>query len=118
MKKDTRYELYKGIWVTDADDIPFNHGERSDLSKYTQFDRGLNKPSWSVQAVCDKIAKNNCWPVIRYSFDHKTKGITYEVMLNADTSVNHNVTYKEICLTYGWKSFNVSDDGQMLVPKL
>ena len=116
MAKDTRHELIPEIYVTEASDIGFNHGERLDTSVFKQLDRVWHKNGYSAQEVRNKIGKNNSWAVCNSWTDADNKQFCFEVMVNAKTSEVRTVSFKNVCKDYGWKSFKLSDDGQMVFP--
>jgi len=117
MEKDNSYEMIPTVKVTNAEDIEYNQGKRLDMSKYKQFDRGLNGTTYSDQQVRDKIGKNNGWAVCRSWSDVENKKMCFDVLVNAKESKIHVVDYVDICKDYGWTSFKWSDDGQMILPE-
>lgn len=76
----------------------------------------MNVAKWPVQAMFDKYGRNQAWQVMRAKLDLKDKSFQAEIMTGADTSEVKHVSYKDICKEFSWKSFEVTPDGQTIIP--
>lgn len=76
----------------------------------------MNVAEWPVQAMLDKYGRNKAWQVLRAKLDMKDKSLCIEIMLGADKSEVKHASYEDICREFSWKSFEVTSDGQTIIP--
>lgn len=76
----------------------------------------MNVAKWPVQAMLDKYGRNKAWQVMRIKFDTKDKSLQAQIMLGADKSEVRSASYEDICKEFSWKSFEVTPDGQTIIP--
>ena len=69
-----------------------------------------------VQAMLDKYGRNHAWQVLRSKLDLKDKSLCAEIMIGSDKSEVKHASYEDICKEFSWKSFDVTPDGQTIIP--
>ena len=76
----------------------------------------MNVAEWPVQAMLDKDGRNHAWQVLKSKLDSKDKSFYIEIVLGSDKSEIKHATYEDICKEFSWKSFEVTTDGQTIIP--
>ena len=69
-----------------------------------------------VQAMLDKYGRNHAWQVLRSKLDLKDKSLCAEIMIGSDKSEVKHASFEDICKEFSWKSFDVTPDGQTILP--
>ena len=69
-----------------------------------------------VQAMLDKYGRNHAWQVLRAKLDLKDKSLCAEIMIGSDKSEVKHASFEDICKEFSWKSFDVTPDGQTILP--
>ena len=69
-----------------------------------------------VQAMLDKYGRNHAWQVLRSKLDLKDKSLCAEIMIGSDKSEVKHASFEDICKEFSWKSFDVTSDGQTILP--
>ena len=69
-----------------------------------------------VQAMLDKYGRNHAWQVLRSKLDLKDKSLCAEIMIGSDKSEVKHASFEDICKEFSWKSFDVTPDGQTVLP--
>lgn len=69
-----------------------------------------------VQAMLDKYGRNHAWQVLRSKLDLKDKSLCVEIMIGSDKSEVKHASFEDICKEFSWKSFDVTPDGQTILP--
>lgn len=72
-----------------------------------------------LQALADKIAKSKMWSRISWKIadeDTKNPKIVYDVLIGAGGAVVvKEITFKDICEMFEWKSFSIHPSRQMVM---
>ena len=76
----------------------------------------MDVDKWSVHAMLDKYGRNQAWQVMRANLDLKDKSLQAEIMIGADKSEVRHASYEDICKEFSWKSFEVTPNGQTIIP--
>ena len=76
----------------------------------------MDVAEWPVQAMLDKYGRNHAWQVLRSKLDLNDKSLYIEIMLGSDKSEVKHASYEDLCKEFSWKSFEVTPDGQTIVP--
>ena len=76
----------------------------------------MDVAEWPVQAMLDKYGRNHAWQVLKSKLDSKDKSFYIEIVLGSDKSEIKHATYEDICKEFSWKSFEVTTDGQTIIP--
>ena len=76
----------------------------------------MDVAEWPVQAMLDKYGRNKAWQVLRSKLDLKDKSLCAEIMIGSDKSEVKHASFEDICKEFSWKSFDVTPDGQTIVP--
>ena len=76
----------------------------------------MDVAEWPVQAMLDKYGRNHAWQVLRSKLDLNDKSLYIEIMLGSDKSEVKHASYEDICKEFSWKSFEVTPDGQTIIP--
>ena len=69
-----------------------------------------------VQAMLDKYGRNHAWQVLRSKLDLKDKSLCPEIMIGSDKSEVKHASFEDICKEFSWKSFEVTPNGQTIIP--
>lgn len=77
----------------------------------------IDRTKLPVSEVMQKIAKNRNWLVCRSWLDLKNKKFMYVCAVNAHESVEREVSFKEVCADYHWKTFEITNGEQTIVFK-
>ena len=76
----------------------------------------MDVAEWPVQAMLDKYERNHAWQVLRSKLDLKDKSLYVEIMIGSDKAEVKHASYEDICKEFSWKSFEVTPDGQTIIP--
>lgn len=92
--------------------------EYLDLTKKRMkyFNNRIDKSTLPEAEVRGKIARNNNYLVCRSWFDYHKAEFVFICMINADTAVENRVSFADVCKTFHWKTFEFTNNFQMIVP--
>ena len=76
----------------------------------------MDVAEWPVQAMLDKYGRNHALQVLRSKLDLKDKSLCVEIMIGSGKSEVKHASYEDICKEFSWKSFDVTPDGQTIIP--
>lgn len=76
----------------------------------------MDVAEWPVQAMLDKYGRNHALQVLRSKLDLKDKSLCAEIMIGSGKSEVKHASYEDICKEFSWKSFDVTSDGQTIIP--
>lgn len=79
----------------------------------------LNMKTMPLQALVDKAAKSRMWSMVDWKIvgeDTHNAKISYEVVLGTTGKVvTKEISFKEICEMFEWKSFTVHPSRQTII---
>ena len=76
----------------------------------------MDVAEWPVQAMLDKYGRNHALQVLSSKLDLKDKSLCVEIMIGSSKSEVKHTSYEDICKEFSWKSFEVTPDGQTIIP--
>lgn len=76
----------------------------------------MNVESFPEQMLIGKLARSKAWTVVRHKTDFANKRYLYEILKNANETLQKSISFADACIMMGWKSYEYTPDRQSVIP--